>query len=76
MSNAKNSFWEGVRAELPLMVGGFPFGMIYGALALNTGLSRGAAQLMSSIVFAGSAQFVATQLVHEGAPGLVTVASG
>jgi predicted branched-subunit amino acid permease len=28
---------------------------------------------MSSIVFAGSSQFVTTQLLHEGAPGLVIV---
>jgi len=71
MSDAKNHFWEGVRAEVPLLIGVFPFGMIYGALALNAGLSNTAAQLMSSIVFAGSAQFVTAQLVHEGAPGLV-----
>jgi 4-azaleucine resistance transporter AzlC len=71
MSEAKKNFWEGVRAEIPLMVGGFPFGMIYGALAINAGLSISSAQWMSSIVFAGSAQFVATQLVHDGAPGLV-----
>jgi 4-azaleucine resistance transporter AzlC len=73
MSEAKSNFWEGVRAEVPLLIGVFPFGMIYGALALNAGLSTGAAQLMSSIVFAGSAQFVTTQLVHDGAPALVIV---
>jgi 4-azaleucine resistance transporter AzlC len=71
MSEARNNFWEGVRAEIPLLIGVFPFGMIYGALALNAGLSVSTAQLMSSIVFAGSAQFVTTQLVGEGAPGLV-----
>jgi 4-azaleucine resistance transporter AzlC len=71
MSEAKKIFWEGVRAEIPLLIGVFPFGMIYGALALNAGLSTSAAQLMSSIVFAGSAQFITTQLVGEGTPGLV-----
>ncbi len=73
MSEARNNFWEGVRAEVPLLIGVFPFGLIYGALALNAGLSTSAAQFMSSIVFAGSAQFVTTQLVREGAPGLVIV---
>jgi 4-azaleucine resistance transporter AzlC len=67
------NFWVGVRAELPLLIGVFPFGMIYGALALNAGLSRLASQMMSSIVFAGSAQFITTQLVHEAAPGVVIV---
>ncbi len=70
--HSKN-FWAGVRAELPLLIGVFPFGMIYGALALNAGLSTSAAQMMSSIVFAGSAQFITAQLVREVTPGLVIV---
>jgi len=71
--NNRESFWAGVRAEFPLLVGVFPFGMIYGALALNAGLSKLTSQMMSSIVFAGSSQFVTTQLVHEAAPGFVIV---
>ncbi len=66
-------FWAGVRSEIPLLIGGFPEGMIYGALALNAGLSTAAAQMMSFIVFAGSAQFVTAQLVHDAAPGFVIV---
>ena len=73
MNEKAKNFWEGVRAEFPLLVGVFPFGMIYGALALNAGLSKPASQLMSSIVFAGSSQFVTTQLIHETAPGFVIV---
>ena len=73
MSEAKKIFWEGVRAEFPLLIGVFPFGMIYGALALNAGLSPLASQMMSSIVFAGSAQFVTAQLVHDAAPALVII---
>lgn len=73
MNEQTRQFLAGVRAEFPLLVGVFPFGMIYGALVLNAGLSKSAAQMMSSIVFAGSAQFVTTQLVHESAPGLVIV---
>ncbi|OHD15119.1 MAG: branched-chain amino acid ABC transporter permease [Spirochaetes bacterium GWB1_59_5] len=71
MHEARTTFWAGVRAEFPLLVGVFPFGMIYGALALDAGLSRAASQMMSSIVFAGSAQFVTAQLVREAAPALV-----
>jgi 4-azaleucine resistance transporter AzlC len=62
-----------VRAELPLLIGVFPFGMIYGALALDSGLSKPVSQMMSSIVFAGSSQLVTTQLVHESAPWFVMV---
>jgi 4-azaleucine resistance transporter AzlC len=73
MNEKTTSFWAGVRAELPLLIGVFPFGMIYGAVALGAGLSVSASQLMSSIVFAGSAQFVTTQLIQESAPGFVIV---
>ncbi len=73
MNEAMKNFWAGVRAEIPLLIGVFPFGMIYGALALNAGLDKLTSQMMSSIVFAGSSQFITTQLVHEGAPGLVIV---
>jgi 4-azaleucine resistance transporter AzlC len=73
MGQTLRSFWAGVRAAAPLLVGVFPFGLIYGALALASGLSPAAAQMMSSIVFAGSAQFVAAQLVRDSAPGLIIV---
>jgi len=71
MSESKKAFWDGVRAEIPLLIGVFPFGMIYGALALQAGLSTLASQFMSSILFAGSAQFITAQLVHDAVPGLV-----
>ncbi len=73
MSEARRNFLEGVRAEVPLLIGVFPFGMIYGALALNAGLSNVAAQMMSSIIFAGSAQFITAQLVHDGTPAFVII---
>lgn len=66
-------FWRGVRAELPLLLGVVPFGMIYGVLALDAGLDPLAAQAMSAIVFAGSAQFITAQLFSQGAPWLVVV---
>jgi 4-azaleucine resistance transporter AzlC len=73
MNQTMKSFWAGVRAESPLLIGVFPFGLIYGALALGAGLSPAAAQMMSSIVFAGSSQFIAAQLIHDSAPGIVII---
>jgi len=73
MSEQIKNFWAGVRSEIPLLIGVFPFGMIYGALALNAGLDKLASQMMSSMVFGGSSQFITTQLVHEAAPGFVIV---
>ena len=73
MKNRTESFWAGVRAELPLLIGVTPFGMIYGVLALNAGLTPALAQWMSSIIFAGSAQFITAQLIRESVPGIIIV---
>lgn len=73
MNQRIRSFWAGVRAEFPLLIGVFPFGLIYGTLAIKSGLSPAPAQLMSSIVFAGSSQFIAAQLIHDTAPGIIIV---
>ncbi len=64
-------FWHGVRDEAPILLGVVPFGLIYGALAMSAHLTTAAAQAMSSIIFAGSAQFIATQLISTGTAGLV-----
>src|SRR5574337_1108349 len=61
-------FTAGIRAELPILLGVLPIGLIYGALALQAGIPPAPAFAMSSIVFAGSAQFVATQLIGAGTP--------
>lgn len=67
------AFWLGVRALLPLLIGVAPFGVIYGVVALQSGLPPLAAQLMSSVVFAGSSQFLFAQLAGMAAPGLVVL---
>ncbi len=64
----KAEFWAGVQAELPIILGVVPFGMIYGVLALAAGLPPLLAQAMSSVVFAGSAQFIGVQLIGAASP--------
>ncbi|MCX7669237.1 MAG: AzlC family ABC transporter permease [Anaerolineae bacterium] len=68
---SQKEFFAGIRAELPILLGVAPFGMIYGALARTSGLPTTAAQAMSAIVFAGSAQFIAVQLMAAAAPAAV-----
>jgi 4-azaleucine resistance transporter AzlC len=63
----RQEFLNGIKLTLPLLVGVVPFGMIFGALALTSGLSAGATLGMSAFVFAGSAQFIAATLVGSGA---------
>jgi 4-azaleucine resistance transporter AzlC len=74
--SASNEFWLGVRGELPILVGVVPFGMIYGILALGMGLNPLTAQAMSSVVFAGSAQFMLVQMVGAGTPAVVMIVTG
>jgi len=63
----------GARAVVPMLLGVVPFGTIYGVLAVAAGLPPAAAQAMSLLVFAGSAQFVAVQLIAGGAPAGVVL---
>lgn len=76
MFSKRGQFLAGFKAELPILIGVIPFGVIYGVLALQAGLKAWEAQAMSAIVFAGSAQFVTAQLVAVGAPGLVIALTG
>ncbi len=70
------AFLRGARAEAPILVGTIPFGLIYGVAALSAGIPAPLAQAMSLIIFAGSAQFVAAQLVGAGIPALVIILTG
>ena len=68
-------FLLGVRDELPILLGVTPFGMIYGVLATSAGLAAWDAQAMSSVVFAGSSQFMLVQLIALGTPALMMIIS-
>lgn len=71
--SARAEFWAGVRAELPILVGGVPFGVIYGVGAIQAGIPPLPAQAMSSLVFAGSAQVVIAQQVGALTPELIII---
>ena len=66
-SSPQTEFISGMKATFPLIVGAIPFGIIFGALAVTSGLTPTAAAAMSAFVFAGSAQFVAAGLFATGA---------
>ncbi len=73
MPSPRSEFFSGIKAQLPILIGVIPFGMIYGVLALEAGLSIGVAQSMSFIIFAGSSQIIATQLFSQNVHGLVII---
>jgi 4-azaleucine resistance transporter AzlC len=68
-------FWAGARDTIPLIVGAIPFGVIYGTLAQQSGLSFAAALAMSIFVFAGSSQFIALGLLAAGTGWPMVVAT-
>jgi 4-azaleucine resistance transporter AzlC len=75
MHSRRREFFAGVMAELPILLGVSPFGLIYGVLAVGAGLPPALAFAMSSVVFAGSAQFIGAQLIAGGAPGIVILST-
>jgi 4-azaleucine resistance transporter AzlC len=57
------AFTAGARDTIPMLIGAAPFGVIFGTLVAAGPLHLWHGQLMSLIVFAGSAQFIALGLV-------------
>lgn len=72
MQSAKSEFWTGSRAALPIVLAAGPFGALFGALAIENGMSVFEAGLMSAILFAGASQMVGIELFGENvAPWLI-----
>lgn len=69
----RREFLTGARDIFPLIVGAIPFGIIFGTLAITSGLSPLATLAMSAIVFAGSSQFIAAGMIAAGSGWLLIV---
>ena len=75
MNNKFKIFLKGVTDVSPLMIPVVPFGIIFGVLAIDLGLSPIATIGMSIIMFAGASQIVFLQLFSAGASSLVILSS-
>lgn len=64
--HSKSSVLKGIIQSLPLVIGYLPVATAYGILAQDIGLSFLATVLMSFIVYAGSAQFIAISMMATG----------
>jgi 4-azaleucine resistance transporter AzlC len=64
---------SGLRYAAPIAFGYVPVGFAYGVLAMKVGFSASNTLLMSLIVFAGSAQFIAVGLLSSGAVVLTVI---
>ena len=58
-------FRDGVRTALPIIFSFVPFGLLFGALAVDQGLSVGEAVLMSATIFGGASQMVGIELFGQ-----------
>lgn len=69
----KSFFWRGFRDAIPFVFVAAPFGMLFGVLATEAGLEIYETMIFTAVVFAGTAQFAALQLMLENAPTLIVI---
>ena len=75
MKNKSKIFFKGVADVSPLMIPVVPFGIIFGVLAIDLGLSPITAMGMSIIIFGGASQIIFLQLFSAGASSLIILSS-
>jgi 4-azaleucine resistance transporter AzlC len=68
-----HSLLAGARRSIPLALSDAAYGVVFGVLARQAGLSLPECVLMSGLVFAGSAQFIALGLWTTPLPGVSLV---
>ena len=64
-------FTQGIKDELPLQLGVIPFGMVFGLLGIEAGLSFWQTFFLSIILFGGASQIVFVQMIAAGTPPAV-----
>ena len=74
-NSAISEFKAGLLEELPLQAGVLPFGMVYGILGIESGMSALETFMLSSLLFAGASQIIFTQLVSAATPALIIITS-
>ena len=69
-----NDFWAGVKLGFPVVVASAPFGLLFGALAVENGFTVAEATLMSATIYGGASQMVGIELFGQKiAPWLVVL---
>ena len=74
-SSRAREFGIGILDELPLQIGVFPFGLVFGIAGLAAGLTPLQVCALSCILFGGASQIVFAQMVGAGAPFAVVTGS-
>lgn len=74
-TGASAEFRAGARDIFPMLFAGAPFGALFGAIAIEQGMTQGQALLMSATIYAGASQFVAIGLWDIPLPTLTIILS-
>ena len=74
-TSAADYFWEGARAGVPVMIAVAPFGLLFGALAVDNGFTIFDTVFMSALLFAGASQMVGLDLYGQDIAPWVIVLS-
>lgn len=72
-SDPARAFRRGFLVTLPMQVATIPFGLVFGALAIEIGLNVIETMAMSMIIVGGVSQLVALKLLAEQTPALLVV---
>lgn len=73
-ASARNDFWLGVKRGVPVVAAGAPFGLLFGAVALDNGFSITEAVFMSAVIYAGASQMVGLDLFGQNiAPWMIVL---
>lgn len=70
---ARRDFVAGMKTMGPVLPGIIPFSLIFGVVAVDVGLSPLQAVAMSVLLFAGTAQLAAIELIGQHAPVAIVV---
>ncbi|WP_086994602.1 AzlC family ABC transporter permease [Rhizobium sullae] len=72
---SRADFAEGLRGGFAVAVAAAPFGALFGALAVDNGMSLGELTLMSATIYAGASQMVGIELFGHNVQAWLIVAS-
>lgn len=75
MTTGRQEFIQGIKDGLPLQLGIFPFGAVFGVLGVESGLTPYETFFMSSLLFAGTSQIIFAQLVALATPFFILLSS-
>ncbi|WP_244574434.1 AzlC family ABC transporter permease [Cohaesibacter sp. ES.047] len=68
-------FLDGAKRSIPVILTAGPFGALFGAVAVDGGMSVFEAVLMSATIFAGASQLVGIEMFGQNIPGWLIVLS-